>query len=98
MDSGGLMEAMTTADKDLSRLVVDLQTLPGIKCVCGIARRAFTDESRSPSSFHVTDITCDAQKHFHKITTEIIISWNAKPEQQWNWTAISFPCDQDFAF
>jgi mannose-6-phosphate isomerase-like protein (cupin superfamily) len=65
------MEAMTTANKDLSRLVVDLQALPGIECVCGIARRAFTHEPLSPSSFHVTDIVCDAQTHFHKIITEI---------------------------
>lgn len=51
-------------------VAVDFNTLPGTPCPCGIARRAFAEIPEFPGTIHVTQITEDAQVHYHKRLTE----------------------------
>ena len=44
--------------------------IPGTPCPCGTARRAFSDIEDFPATVHVTEISVDAQKHYHKTLTE----------------------------
>jgi quercetin dioxygenase-like cupin family protein len=45
--------------------------LPAVECPCGEARRAFVDDPDGVASLHVTDISAEAQTHYHKRLTEI---------------------------
>lgn len=49
---------------------VDFATIPGVPCPCGSARRAFADVAEYPGTIHVTDISADAQRHYHRRLTE----------------------------
>jgi len=51
-------------------VIVDFAHLPGVPCPCGIARRAFADVEGFPATIHVTEISEDAQVHYHKRLTE----------------------------
>jgi mannose-6-phosphate isomerase-like protein (cupin superfamily) len=50
--------------------VVDFGAVTPTPCPCGEARRAFADESRFPGTLHVTSISVDAKRHFHRKLTE----------------------------
>ncbi|MEC8345067.1 MAG: hypothetical protein VXZ63_07970, partial [Planctomycetota bacterium] len=50
--------------------VVDFDAIVPVACPCGEARRAFADEPRFPGTLHVTHISSDAQKHYHRTLTE----------------------------
>jgi mannose-6-phosphate isomerase-like protein (cupin superfamily) len=58
---------------DARYIVAQLDTLPGIDCPCGVARRAFVPPEKTPASVHLTDITMDARLHYHKVMTEIYV-------------------------
>ncbi len=45
--------------------------LPAVDCPCGQTRRAFVDDVDGVASLHITDISADAQTHYHKRLTEI---------------------------
>ena len=47
-------------------MVVDFAEMPGVACPCGMARRAFADVADYPATIHVTDISEDAARHYHK--------------------------------
>jgi mannose-6-phosphate isomerase-like protein (cupin superfamily) len=49
---------------------VDFADIPGVSCPCGTARRAFADIPEYPGTIHVTEISADARKHYHKTLTE----------------------------
>ncbi|MBX3444748.1 MAG: cupin domain-containing protein [Planctomyces sp.] len=49
---------------------VDFADLPGVPCPCGTARRAFADLADFPGTIHVTDISADARRHYHRRLTE----------------------------
>ena len=49
---------------------VDFAEIPGVECPCGTARRAFADIESYPGTIHVTEISADAQLHYHKRLTE----------------------------
>lgn len=51
--------------------IVDFNDLPPIPCPCGTARRAFADREDYPATIHRTEITADAERHFHKRLTEV---------------------------
>lgn len=53
--------------------VVDLNSLPGVPCPCGIARRAFADRDEFPGTVHLTQISQDARQHYHQKQTEIYV-------------------------
>jgi len=50
--------------------VVDYNSLPGIACPCGTARRGLMDIASIPYSLHVTQIEATAKTHYHKHLTE----------------------------
>ena len=49
---------------------MDFAELPGVPCPCGTARRALADVDDFPGTIHVTEISSDAQLHYHKRLTE----------------------------
>jgi len=51
--------------------LVDFSELPGVDCPCGVAQRAFVDVADFPATVHRTEITADAQVHYHKRLTEV---------------------------
>jgi mannose-6-phosphate isomerase-like protein (cupin superfamily) len=50
--------------------VVDFAQIPGVPCPCGTARRAFTDVEAFPGTIHVTEISTEARRHYHRRLTE----------------------------
>ena len=50
--------------------IADFSQVPGVACPCGTARRAFADVEDFPATVHVTEISIDAQLHYHKRLTE----------------------------
>lgn len=60
---------MTTNPEPRYR-IVHLAELPGVPCPCGTARRAFANVPDSPATIHLTEISEDAQVHYHKKHTE----------------------------
>jgi mannose-6-phosphate isomerase-like protein (cupin superfamily) len=50
--------------------IVDFDRLPGVRCPCGVARRALADVPEFPGTIHRTQITVDAQLHYHRRLTE----------------------------
>ncbi len=50
--------------------IADFDSIPGVPCPCGVAKRAFTDIEEYPATIHVTDISEDALAHYHKTLTE----------------------------
>ena len=50
--------------------LVDFNSIAGVPCPCGSARRGLADVADFPGTFHVTDISADARTHYHKRLTE----------------------------
>lgn len=50
--------------------IVDFDAIPPVPCPCGQARRAFADVVDYPATIHVTEISRDARRHYHKRLTE----------------------------
>lgn len=61
--------------------IVELSTVPGVPCPCGTARRAFADRE-SPLTYHLTDISADAQLHYHQEHTETYYFLSCGPDAQ----------------
>ncbi len=61
---------MTDTAKKPRYRVVDFAEIPGVSCPCGTARRAFADVPQLPLTIHVTEISEDARKHYHRRLTE----------------------------
>lgn len=53
--------------------VIDLNSLPGVPCPCGTARRAFADRDEFPGTVHLTQISENARQHYHREQTEIYV-------------------------
>ena len=50
--------------------IADFAEIDGVSCPCGTARRAFADVEEYPATVHVTEISTDARKHYHRRLTE----------------------------
>src|SRR5437016_373162 len=50
--------------------LVDFADVLGTPCPCGTARRAFAAAADFPATIHVTEISADARKHYHRHLTE----------------------------
>ena len=48
----------------------DFADIAGVPCPCGIAQRALTDVAEFPGTVHITEISENAQQHYHKTLTE----------------------------
>lgn len=62
-------EATSEGIESLYR-VVDFGALVPNPCPCGEARRAFADDPRFPGTLHVTTISMNAKRHYHRTLTE----------------------------
>ena len=51
--------------------LVQMDELEPVRCPCGDARRAFTNDADQVASLHVVEIRHDARTHYHKRLTEI---------------------------
>jgi mannose-6-phosphate isomerase-like protein (cupin superfamily) len=51
--------------------IVDFGEIAGVPCPCGTARRAFADSADFPATIHQTEISTDAELHYHKRLTEV---------------------------
>lgn len=61
---------------------VDFNELPSVECSCGLARRAFEDRTQLPATIHRTEITSDAQLHYHLRQTETYYILECEPGAQ----------------
>ena len=50
---------------------VDFDSIPGVECPCGTAKRGLAHAPDFPGTIHVTEISQDARKHFHKEHSEV---------------------------
>ena len=71
------MPGFSFSDRDCISLIdsagfrlVDFSNISPVECPCGLARRALYDEPGVPYSLHITEITEEAQVHYHRRTTE----------------------------
>jgi len=62
--------------------IVDVDTLPGTPCPCGVSRRAFLQPGNTVASAHRVDIAVDAKAHYHKRQTEIYYFLECGPDAQ----------------
>ena len=60
--------------------MVQLPELPGVGCLCGTARRAFADLPDFPATVHLTQITLDAETHYHLRQTEVYVIVTCLPD------------------
>jgi hypothetical protein len=51
----------------------DFSQIPGVPCPCGTARRAFHGVTEFPGTLHVTEISENARRHYHKTLTETYV-------------------------
>lgn len=50
---------------------VDFRAIEAVACPCGEARRAFREAADLPATVHVTSISSEARKHYHREHTEV---------------------------
>ena len=53
--------------------IAQLDEIAPVPCPCGQARRAFNEPWNTLATVHLTDISKDSRRHFHKGMTEIYI-------------------------
>ncbi len=61
-------------------VIVDFESIPGVACPCGSARRAFADISDFPATIHQTEISTDAVTHYHRRLTETYYILECEPD------------------
>jgi mannose-6-phosphate isomerase-like protein (cupin superfamily) len=60
--------------------IVDFAAIEGTSCPCGTARRAFSDIADFPGTIHVTEISENAQLHYHRRLTETYFFLDCEPD------------------
>lgn len=60
---------MTASNYEMTQL----DSIPGIACPCGTARRGFKEVDGAPASVHYVEISIDARTHYHKSMSEIYV-------------------------
>ena len=61
---------------------VDFAEITGVSCPCGTARRAFADVAEFPGTVHVTVISEDARRHYHRTLTETYFILDCEDDAQ----------------
>lgn len=56
---------------DVPFIIDNVFDLKGAKCPCGITRRALQRAENNVATFHVVEISEDAQEHYHKGMCEV---------------------------
>lgn len=60
--------------------IADFSTIDPVPCPCGSAKRAFKGVDAFPGTVHVTEISEDARKHYHKTLTETYFFLECGPD------------------
>ncbi len=68
------------ASVDAGYEIVDFAEIAGVPCPCGTARRAFAEVGDFPATVHVTEISQDARKHYHRKLTEVYYFLECEPD------------------
>ena len=58
----------------------DFSAIPPVPCPCGEARRAFNGVPEFPGTIHITEISEDAKRHYHKTLTETYVFLECQPD------------------
>jgi mannose-6-phosphate isomerase-like protein (cupin superfamily) len=85
------MSQQPTGPNDKPASIVDLESLPGIACPCGIARRAFADRDEFPGTVHLTQISTDAREHYHREHAEVYVILDCQDDAQIELNGETFP-------
>ena len=64
----------------LAATIVKLPELPAVACPCGNAKRAFAEIAELPATVHLTQITKNAIRHYHRLQTEIYVIVSCQPD------------------
>jgi mannose-6-phosphate isomerase-like protein (cupin superfamily) len=67
----GSLENMSESEPRYA--IAQLDEIAPTPCPCGQARRAFKEPWNNLATVHLTDISVDAKRHYHKKMTEIYI-------------------------
>ncbi len=62
--------------------IIDFDSLAGVPCPCGVARRALADVAELPFTIHRTEIHEDARAHYHRNLTETYYILECGPNAQ----------------
>ncbi|MEM7693136.1 MAG: cupin domain-containing protein [Pseudomonadota bacterium] len=64
-----MADSLATARKRYA--LADFDSIEGVPCPCGTARRAFATPDNAVATLHKVEIKADAAIHYHKVMTEI---------------------------
>lgn len=70
---------------------VDFDSIDGVACPCGTAKRGLMDTADFPGSLHVTEIHEDARAHFHRDHSEIYYFLECGPDAKMELNKILYP-------
>jgi len=62
--------------------IVDFDQILAVACPCGTSRRALADAAAFPGTIHRTQITTDAQAHYHRRLTETYYILDCGPDAE----------------
>ncbi len=62
--------------------VIDFAKIDPVACPCGQARRGYADVQDFPGTLHVTEISAEAKRHYHKRLTETYYFLECSAEAQ----------------
>ncbi len=66
--------------KKTKAMIVDFDSIPGVPCPCGTARRAFAELAEYPATIHQTEISTEAKTHYHRKLTETYYILECEPD------------------
>ena len=66
-------ERATDGEEVMRGTVRRIADVNAVDCPCGVARRVFSREDGGPVGIHHVTISEDAQRHYHKHTTEYYV-------------------------
>lgn len=72
-------------------VIVDFDAIASTPCPCGEARRAFLDTAAFPGTIHRTQITGQAQRHYHARLTETYYFLQCEPNAQMELNEVLYP-------
>jgi mannose-6-phosphate isomerase-like protein (cupin superfamily) len=71
---------MSTETTERRWKFADFASIPSVPCPCGQAKRAFHGVQEFPGTLHITEISEDARRHYHKTLTETYVFLECQPD------------------
>lgn len=66
----------------LRAMIAQFDAVPGVSCLCGVARHAFCEGDNVLATWHLADIAEDAQTDDYKQMTEIYVIFEGEDETE----------------